>query len=159
MRSLKHFDDEFALTNRLRTEGTRHLLAAAEVAATRRFVAQSYTGWPNERQGGRIKTEEDPLDSRPPKAMRETLKAIRALENLVLNARGVSGTVVRYRSLYGPGTSLSDSGEIAQLIRQRKFPLVGNGAGVWSFIHVDGCGPRHPARARAWRTGYLQRPR
>jgi nucleoside-diphosphate-sugar epimerase len=77
MRNLKKFDDEFALTNRLRTEGTDHLLAAALAAGTRRFVAQSYTGWPNERVGGRVKTEEDPLDPDPPEAMKRTLESIR----------------------------------------------------------------------------------
>jgi nucleoside-diphosphate-sugar epimerase len=137
MRSLKHFDDEFAVTNRLRTEGTRHLLEAAHACGARKFVAQSYTGWPNERRGGRVKTEEDPLDSDPPKAMTKTLSAIRALEDMVLNAPGITGTVLRYGSLYGPGTSLSDDSEIVKLIRQRKFPLIGSGAGVWSFIHVD----------------------
>ena len=69
--------------------------------------------------------------------MRETLDAIRMLEHMVSNAPGLSGTVLRYGSLYGPGTSLSDDGVIVELVRQRKFPLVGNGAGVWSFIHVD----------------------
>jgi nucleoside-diphosphate-sugar epimerase len=137
LRSLRHFDREFALTNRLRTEGTRHLLDAAAYAATRRVVAQSYTGWPNERQGERIKTEEDPLDANPPASMRATLEAIRTLESIVVNAPHVSGIVVRYGSLYGPGTSLSDISEIARLIRQRRFPLVGDGAGIWSFIHVD----------------------
>ena len=69
MRSLKHFDEEFAVTNRLRTEGTSHLLEAARAAGTPRLVAQSYTGWPNERRGSRVKTEEDPLDSNPPKTI------------------------------------------------------------------------------------------
>jgi nucleoside-diphosphate-sugar epimerase len=137
MRSLKHFDDEFAVTNRLRTEGTRHLLEAAHACGAHKFVAQSYTGWPNERRGGRVKTEEDPLDSDPPNAMTKTLGAIRALEDMVLNAPGITGTVLRYGSLYGPGTSLSDAGEIVKLIRQRKFPFIGSGAGVWSFIHLD----------------------
>ncbi|HEV7506681.1 MAG TPA: NAD(P)-dependent oxidoreductase [Thermoanaerobaculia bacterium] len=136
MRSLKHFDDDFAVTNRLRTEGTSHLLEAARVAGTPRFVAQSYTGWPNERRGGRVKTEEDPLDSHPPKAMTKSLDAIRELEHLVTNSAGITGTVLRYGSLYGPGTSIADQGEIVAMIRQRKFPLVGNGAGVWSFLHV-----------------------
>src|SRR2546422_669713 len=80
MRSLRRFDDELALTSRLRTEGTDHLLAAAREAGAQRFVAQSYTGWPNEREGGRVKTEEDPLDANPPKTMTRTLEAIRRLE-------------------------------------------------------------------------------
>ena len=137
MRSLKKFDDEFALTNRLRTEGTSHLIAAAEAAGTRKFVAQSFSGWPNQRQGGRIKTEADPLDSDPPASMDRTLDAIQALEHMVVNAAGLNGIALRYGSLYGPGTSIASDGEIVELIRGRKFPLVGDGAGVWSFIHVD----------------------
>jgi nucleoside-diphosphate-sugar epimerase len=137
MRSLKHFDDEFALTNRLRTEGTENLLAAAQAAGTRHFVAQSYTGWPSAREGGRIKTEEDPLDSNPPQAMSKSLASIRKLESLVIGAYGINGTVLRYGSLYGPGTSIAQDGEIVQLVRQRKLPLIGGGGGVWSFIHVD----------------------
>ena len=137
MSSLKHFDDELALTNRLRTEGTRYLLAAARAAGTRKLVAQSYTGWPNAREGGRVKTEQDPLDSDPPKVMASTLAAIRSLEQMASSESGIAGTLLRYGSLYGPGTSLSDDGDIVKLIRQRKFPLVGGGAGVWSFVHVD----------------------
>jgi nucleoside-diphosphate-sugar epimerase len=137
MKSLKNFDAEFALTNRLRTEGTENLIAAARAAGVRKIIAQSYTGWPYARQGGRIKTEDDPLDPHPPKAMSESLAAIRKLENLVTTTAGFTGIVLRYGSLYGPGTSTSRDGEIVQLIRQRKFPLAGSGAGVWSFIHVD----------------------
>jgi nucleoside-diphosphate-sugar epimerase len=137
MRSLKKFDDEFALTNRLRTDGTEYLLAAAHAAGTHKFVAQSYSGWPNERHGSRIKTEDDPLDQTPPTAMTRTLGAIRTLEHMVLNAPGITGIVLRYGSFYGPGTSLSQTGEIVELVRRRKFPVIGNGAGVWSFIHID----------------------
>ncbi|HTA43833.1 MAG TPA: NAD(P)-dependent oxidoreductase [Bryobacteraceae bacterium] len=135
--NLKKFDDEFAVTNRLRTEGTRNLLAAAAEAGTRLFVAQSYAGWPNERRGGRVKTEEDPLDPNPPKSMSRTLAAIRELEDLVLKNGTLDGIVLRYGGFYGPGTSLSKDGESTKLVRQRKFPLVGAGSGVWSFIHID----------------------
>jgi nucleoside-diphosphate-sugar epimerase len=136
MHSLKRLDDELALTNRLRTEGTRHLLAAAQAAGTRMLVVQSYAGWPNERQGSRVKTEDDPLDPSPPKIMSKTLTAIRELEGMVSGAVGLTGIVLRYGSFYGPGTSISQHGEIVELVRQRRFPLVGDGAGVWSFIHV-----------------------
>jgi nucleoside-diphosphate-sugar epimerase len=136
MSDLKHFDQEFAVTNRLRTEGTAHLLAAAHETGVRRFVAQSYSGWPTERRGGRVKAEDDPLDPEPPKAMARTLAAIRELERAVTTAGDVRGTVLRYGSLYGPGTSTSVGGKIVELVRQRKFPLVGDGAGVWSFLHV-----------------------
>jgi 2-alkyl-3-oxoalkanoate reductase len=137
MRSLKRFDDEFALTNRLRTEGTSHLVEAAAESGVRKLVAQSYTGWSNQRQGGRVKTETDPFDTDPPASMTKTLAAIQALEHVVLNTSGLNGIALRYGSLYGPGTNISSDGDIVEMIRQRKFPLVGGGAGVWSFIHVD----------------------
>jgi 2-alkyl-3-oxoalkanoate reductase len=137
VRSLKKFDEEFALTNRLRTEGTEHLLAAARSAGTRSFIAQSYTGWPNIREGGRVKTENDPLDPNPPKTMRRTLDAIRQLETMVSSESRMTGIVLRYGGFYGPGTSLAPGGDVVEMVRQRKFPVIGNGAGVWSFIHID----------------------
>jgi nucleoside-diphosphate-sugar epimerase len=137
IRSFRNLDAEFAITNRLRTEGTEYLLAAAREAGTNKFVAQSYAGWPNIRRGGRVKLEDDPLDPNPPKAMSQTLAAIRKLETMVVNATGIAGVVLRYGSFYGPGTSISPGAETLELVRQRKFPLVGDGAGVWSFIHTD----------------------
>ena len=158
LRSLRKFDREFALTNRLRTEGTEHLLAGARAVGARVFVAQSYTGWPNDPRGARVQTEDDPLDPDPPPAMRATLDAIRRLEAVVTGADGLTGIVLRYGSFYGPGTSISresdgvrlararkfphvkegaGDGEIVRLVRARKFPIVGDGAGVWSFIHID----------------------
>ena len=137
MRSLKNFDRELAQTNRLRTEGTSYLLEAAHAAGTATFIAQSYTGWPNARGGSRVKTEQDALDPDPPSTMVRTLEAIRALEHMVTGATGLRGMVLRYGSLYGPGTSIAQDGEIVEMIRRRKFPLIGNGAGVWSFTHVD----------------------
>jgi nucleoside-diphosphate-sugar epimerase len=131
---LRRFDQEFALTNELRTRGTDHLLAAADAVGVRRFVAQSYTGWPNERVGSAVKTEEDPLDPSPPGGQRQTLEALRRLERTVVDA-ALEGVVVRYGALYGPGTSMAN--EYADLVRGRRLPLVGDGAGVWSFVHVD----------------------
>jgi 2-alkyl-3-oxoalkanoate reductase len=136
MTSVKNFDKEFELTNRLRTEGTDNLLAGARAAGASRFIAQSYTGWPNERTGGPVKTEDDPLDSNPPESMAKTLTAIRALEAMVLSARGVVGIVLRYGSFYGPGTSISADGNIVEQVRRRRFPIVGEGTGVWSFLHI-----------------------
>ncbi|MDQ3874600.1 MAG: NAD-dependent epimerase/dehydratase family protein, partial [Actinomycetota bacterium] len=83
---LKHFDEGFAVTNELRTRGTDNLLAGAEAVGVRRFVAQSYTGWPNARTGGAVKTEDDPLDPSPPAAQTKSLAAIRHLERAVLDA-------------------------------------------------------------------------
>ena len=125
----KHFGESFAQTNRLRTEGTDNLLAAAEEAGVERVVAQSYTGWPYARVGGPVKTEEDPLDDHPPEAVRETLEAIRYLERVVVAAGGIA---LRYGAFYGaPIDPLGDA------IRERKVPIVGDGGGVWSLVHVD----------------------
>lgn len=137
MKSLKRFDQEFADTNRLRTEGTAYLLEAARAAGAKRFIAQSFTGWSNIRQGGRVKTEDDPLDPNPPHSMQQTLDAIKQMERLVSNAQAIEPVVLRYGYLYGPGTSFDRGGDITEAIRRRQLPLVGSGAGVWSFIHTD----------------------
>jgi nucleoside-diphosphate-sugar epimerase len=129
---LKHFDRWFARTNELRTRGTEHLLAAASAAGVARFIAQSFTGWTNIREGGPVKTEEDPLDPHPAKAQRESLAAIRFLEEAVLEAP-LEGIVLRYGSFYGPGASEA----LVELIRKRRMPIVGGGDGVWSWIHLD----------------------
>ena len=131
---LKHFDDEFAGTNALRTRGTDNLLAAAAQAGSARFIAQSYAGWPNERTGGPVKTEEDPLDPSPTRASRETLAAIRHVEQRTTDA---SGLVLRYGAFYGPGNAIGRGGELVTMLQARKLPLVGGGAGVWSFCHIE----------------------
>jgi nucleoside-diphosphate-sugar epimerase len=133
---LRHFDRDFALTNRLRTEGTDHLLSAGQAVGVRRFVAQSYGAWFYVRTGGPVKSEEDPLDPTLAREMRETLAAIRHLEEAVLDARWTEGIVLRYGAFYGPGTSLAPGGEQLEIVRKRKFPLIGDGGGVWSFIHI-----------------------
>jgi nucleoside-diphosphate-sugar epimerase len=134
---MRHFDRDFAMTNRLRTEGTDHLLSAGQAVGVRRFVAQGIAGYgAYVRTGGPVKREEDPLDPTPPREMRETLAAIRHLEQAVLDARWTEGIVLRYGAFYGPGTSMAPDGEQSELVRRRRFPLVGDGGGVWSFIHV-----------------------
>lgn len=137
MKNFKNFDADFAVTNRLRTEGTEHLLAAAKAAGASRFLAQSYTGWPNERSGGRVKSETDPLDRNPPKAMRQSFAAIQKLEHMVTEAPGLTGIALRYGSFYGPGTSIAPGGDIVEALQKRKLPIIGGGAGVWSWIHID----------------------
>jgi nucleoside-diphosphate-sugar epimerase len=133
---LRHFDRDFALTSRLRTEGTDHLLSAGQaVGGVRRFVAQSHI-LSYARTGGPVKSEEDPFDRSSAREMRETLAAIRHLEEAVLGARWTEGIMLRYGHFYGPGTSLAPGAEQVELVRRRKFPLVGDGGGVWSFIHV-----------------------
>jgi len=131
----RHFDRDFALTNRLRTEGTNHLLSAGQAVGVQRFVAQSYFA-SFARTGAAVKSEEDPFDPSPAREMRETAAAIRHLEEAVLDARWTEGIVLRYGSFYGPGTSIAPGGEQSEAIRKRKFPLVGDGGGVWSFIHI-----------------------
>jgi 2-alkyl-3-oxoalkanoate reductase len=125
----KHFDRGFAQTNRLRTEGTDALLVAARESGVSRFVAQSFTSWPYAREGGPVKTEEDRLDPTPVPTMRETLAAIRHLEQAVVAAGGLA---LRYGGFYG---SLQDAQ--LDLVRKRRFPIVGDGGGIWSFIHLD----------------------
>jgi nucleoside-diphosphate-sugar epimerase len=134
---MRHFDRDFALTNRLRTEGLDHLLSAGRATGVKRFIAQSYTGWPFARDGGPVKNEDAPLDPTPAREMRETLQAIRHLEQAVTAAEWTEGIVLRYGAFYGPGTSMSPGGEQVELIRKRKFPVVGDGGGVWSFIHIE----------------------
>jgi nucleoside-diphosphate-sugar epimerase len=132
---MRHFDREFALTNRLRTEGTDHLLSAGQAVGVKRFVAQSYFGG-YARTGGAVKGEDAPLDPTPAREMRETAAAIRHLETAVLQAGWTEGIVLRYGGFYGPGTSMAPDGEQSVLVRRRKYPIVGDGGGVWSFVHV-----------------------
>jgi len=135
---MRHFDRDFELTNRLRTEATDHLLAAGRTAGVRRFLAQSFAGWPFAREGGRVKDEEAPLDPDPAPSMRSSFEAIKHLERAVTGADWTEGIVLRYGGFYGPGTSMSlDGGEHAELIRKRRFPVVGDGAGVWSFVQIE----------------------
>lgn len=129
---LRHFDRWFSATNQLRTRGTQHLLAAARASGVRRFIAQSYTGWTNAREGGPVKTEQDVFDPSPAKAQAQTLAAIRALEDAVM-AAPLAGLLLRYGNFYGPGASDS----LVQMVRQRRMPIVGEGTGVWSWIHLD----------------------
>jgi nucleoside-diphosphate-sugar epimerase len=131
----RRFDRTFAQTNRLRTEGTRHVIEAARAAGVRRVIAQSFTGWPFARDGALVKDEDAPLDPTPVPAMAATHAAIVECERLVRAAP--EGVVLRYGGFYGPGTSLSANGEMSELVRKRRVPVVGSGAGVWSFTHVD----------------------
>ena len=133
---LRHMDRDFAPTNRLRTKGTDYLLSAGQAVGVRRFVAQSNGAFLYARTGGAVKGEEDPLDPSPAREMRALVAAIRHLEQAVLGAAWTEGIVLRYGAFYGPGTSLAPGEEQSELVRERKFPLVGDGGGVWSFIHI-----------------------
>jgi nucleoside-diphosphate-sugar epimerase len=136
--NMRRFDREFALTNRLRTEGTDHLLSAGQAAGVKRFVAQSNAAVPYARTGGPIKREDDPLDHDPPSAFRQGLAAIRHLEAAVTGAAWSDGIVLRYGWFYGPGTSiaLDPPGSQIELLRKRQLPIVGGGTGIWSFVHI-----------------------
>ncbi len=134
---MRNFDQGFTETNRLRTEGTDNLLAAARAAGVCRFIAQSFAGWPYAREGGPVKTEEDPLDPGPPAAFRRTLEAIRYLESAIIGETAVEGLILRYGSFYGPGTAISQEGWMVNDIRKRRVAIIGGGGGVWSFTHID----------------------
>jgi nucleoside-diphosphate-sugar epimerase len=129
---LRHFDRWFSQTNELRTRGTEHLLSAARAAGVRRFIAQSYTGWTNLRAGDPVKTEDGPFDPHPPRAQSQTMAAIQFLERAVVEAP-LEGLVLRYGNFYGPGASDS----LVELVRKRRLPIIGEGGGVWSWIHLD----------------------
>ncbi len=125
----KHMDRTFELTNRLRTEGTDALLAAAREAGVRRFAAQSFASMRQAREGAWVKTEDDPLDPEPIAGARESNAAMAHLDKMVTAA---GGTVLRYGGFYG-----ADNDGLIEPVRKRQFPIVGNGAGVFSFIHLD----------------------
>jgi nucleoside-diphosphate-sugar epimerase len=125
----KHFDRSFAKTNRLRTEGTDALLAAAREAGVRRFLAQSFASYRYAREGGPAKSEDDPLDPNPAPAMRESFAAMRYLDETVTDAGGIA---LRYGGFYGA----PNDGLLAP-IRKRQFPIVADGGGISSFIHLD----------------------
>jgi 2-alkyl-3-oxoalkanoate reductase len=129
----RRFDQDFALTNRLRTEGLDHLLAAAKATGVRKVIAQSYVGWNNRRDGGPVKTEADGLDPNPAAAQRRSLAAIEYLERTLLDCQGMETVALRYGFLYGPGSSEAVAGPI----RKRRIPLVRNADGIWSWTHVD----------------------
>ena len=126
---MKHMDRFFATTNRLRTEGTDHLLAAAEATGVSHVVAQGHASWNGIRRGGWVKTEEDPLDPGPTN-MREGMEAMRHVEDVVVEA---GGAVLRYGGFYGPGAT----DDVVELVRRRQFPLVGGGTGYSSWVHLD----------------------
>ena len=131
MKSFRNFDKEFAVTNELRSTGTDYLLEAAGEAGTRRFIAQSFTGWNNARSGSQVKTEQDPLDSRPLAATTNALAAIKHVEDAV-PAQVPEGLVLRYGILYGHGAS----DLMLEAVRKRQMPVIHGGTGIWSFTEV-----------------------
>jgi nucleoside-diphosphate-sugar epimerase len=129
VRFSRSLDRSFALTNRLRTEGTDTLLAAARESGVHRFIAQSFAAYRYARVGGPVKTEDDPLDPAPPAGARETNAAMRYLDQAVTDAGGIA---LRYGGFYGAAND-----GLIEPVRKRQFPIIGNGGGVTSFIHLD----------------------
>jgi 2-alkyl-3-oxoalkanoate reductase len=140
-RDMRHPDRSAAaiMTNRLRTEGTDHLLAAGRAVGARRFVAQSFAAFRFAGPDGSVQAEADPYDPDVPAAFRPGLAAILHLEQAVTTIEWGEGLVLRYGGFYGPGTgiSLAPNAQMAGPIRKRRFPLVGDGGGVWSFVHIE----------------------
>jgi 2-alkyl-3-oxoalkanoate reductase len=129
IRFARNFDRTFAQTNRLRTEGTDNLLAAARDAGIRQFVAQSFASLRNAREGGMVKTEDDPLDPTPVPSTRQSNAAMRHLEQTVTEAGGIA---LRYGGFYGAANDA-----LIEPVRKRRFPIVGDGGGYTSWIHLD----------------------
>jgi nucleoside-diphosphate-sugar epimerase len=141
LRDARHPDRSAAatMTNRLRTEGTDHLLAAGRAVGARRFVAQSFAAFRFARTGGPVLTEADPLDPHPPAPLRAALVGILHLERAVTAIEWGEGLVLRYGGFYGPGTAISAAADavMAAPIRKRRFPVIGAGGGVFSHVHID----------------------
>jgi nucleoside-diphosphate-sugar epimerase len=140
LRDLRHPDRVAAMTNRLRTEGTDHLLAAGRAVGIRRFVAQSIVAIGTyARTGGAVKTEDDPPDLDLPAGWRSGADAIRYLEDAVTGIDWAEGLVLRYGGFYGPGTGITADPEalLTKSIRKRRLPIIGDGGGIWSHVHIE----------------------
>jgi 2-alkyl-3-oxoalkanoate reductase len=132
---------DLAINDRLREDGTRDLVAAAQRAGAKRMIAQSaaFLYMPLAGIAGRppLRSEEDPLNFEAPKAIMRSINALHMLEHTVRSADGIEGVVLRLGCLYGPGAAISREGAIAEQLRRRRLPILGGGAAVWSFVHVD----------------------
>lgn len=148
LKDFRNLDRDFAQTNELRTRGTDYLLEAARRAGTRRVIAQGYIGWNNARTGGMIKTEQDPTDTRPAAHTARSLAALGYIERTVPSAVP-AGLVLRYGSFYGPGSSEV----LLQAVRKRRLPVIGSGAGVWSFAEISDAARATAAAVRAGAPG------
>jgi nucleoside-diphosphate-sugar epimerase len=135
--SFENLDGELAATNRLRTEGTDILLEAARAAGARRAIVQSYGLWSFPEAEGRAATEEDTPDPDPPATIADTVGAVRHVESTVPAADGIEGLALRYGLFYGPETGLSADGALTEAVRQGQWPIIGDGDGAYSFIHVE----------------------
>jgi 2-alkyl-3-oxoalkanoate reductase len=155
VREMRHpeHSNAFTMTNRLRVEATDHLLAAGRAVGARRFVAQSFAAFRFAHTGGPGPT--DPLDPDPPAALQPGLEGILHVERVVPSIEWGEGLVLRYGGFYGPGTgiSLAPDAVMAAPIRKRRFPIVGDGGGVWSFVHIDDAATATAAAVERGRSG------
>ncbi len=126
----------YAANNRVRREGTRNLLSAAVGTGVRRFLVQGSAYW-YAPMGGPVKTEEAPLYLDAPAPIGPAVETIKEVEDAVLSADGLEGVVLRYGMFYGPGTWYAKDGDVGRRVRKRRYPMIGNGEGTYSFIHVD----------------------
>jgi nucleoside-diphosphate-sugar epimerase len=126
-------------TNRLRTEGTDNLVAAGRAAGARRFVAQSFGSFRFANTGGAVQTEADPFDQNAVAGRQPGLEAFLHLEQAVTTIEWGDGLALRYGGFYGPGTGMSAAPDAAMAapIRKRRFPIIGDGGGIWSFVHIE----------------------
>ena len=137
VQSFRNFDKEFELTNRLRSEGTAYLLEAAQQNKVQKIVVQSFGGWPQQAGSAIANPEETPYARDLPARMQNSHRAIRQMEEMVLSAQSPVGVVLRYGFFYGPGTSLDSTASMIDVVRKGKFPVIGEGKGIWSFIQVE----------------------
>lgn len=137
LRGFRNMDRDFALTNRFRTEVNDAMIEAGRAVGAKRFIAQSFCGWPSAPTGNRLTTEEDPIVPDLPSKARQTLEAIRHLEKSIRETTDLHAMALRYGIFYGPGTGFSRDSETIDFIRKGMMPIVGDGGGVWSFIHIE----------------------
>jgi len=152
--SLRGAKQMIAATNRLRTEGTDHLLAAARAVGVRRFVAQSNAQW-MERGGRPVLDESGRLEPNPPGDAAAAVAALRYLEDAVTRITWADGIALRYGGFYGPGTDVSAEPDavMARLIRKRRIPIVGTGGGVLSLVHINDAASATVAAVERGRAG------
>ena len=155
---LRRFDRSFAATNRLRSQGLDNLLAPTKQAGTPRVIGQSFCGWPYARIGGPVKSEDDPLDPDPPPQMRQSLAAIRYLENGLTAAPDIAGLALRYGAFYGPSTGLF-AGPMIDRLRRRRRTADRRRQRLVVVCACRRCGGCHRHRRRARCTWHLQRCR
>ena len=137
VQNYRNFDKEFELTNRLRREGTAYLLEAARQNEVRKIVVQSFAGWPLQAGSVIANPEETPYAMDLPARMKNSLRAIQQMEEMVVSSQSPVGVVLRYGFFYGPGTSFDSTASTIEVVRKGNFPVIGKGTGVWSFIHVE----------------------